>query len=553
MKSIFISSIFFFFLTLVAQAQPSEYYKFAVFFKDKANSPYSISRPEEFLSPKALERRAKSKVAVTESDLPVSPTYIQQVRALGFDYFNKGNWSNFITIGTTDSASITKLNSLAFVSQVKHIHKGKIPQAKPSVNKDLKAGEPISDFNNLNYGSSQTQIEMIGVDFMHSKGYFGNDVVIAVFDAGFYRVDELPAFEHIRANNSILATWDFVMNESSVYEDNTHGMSVLSCIAGYVPGKLVGTAPQAKFFLLRTEDAGSETITEEYNWEAAAVWADSAGADIITSSLGYTTFDNPFDSHNYQQLDGNTTVITRAADRAASKGIFVVNSAGNSGSSPWYYIGAPADGDSVLAVGAVKADRSIANFSSRGPSVDGRVKPGVCAMGQATMLSLASGEIGPSNGTSFSAPIIAGAVATLLQANPTATNMQLYDAIIRSADRFENPNADYGYGIPNLGYADLILKYSDANSLYDKQNIQVYPNPNQGLVNLDFFSLKEAEYTFEISDLKGRIVLSTKRKFLAKSLNLVQIQLPENINAGTYVIAVKEGKKVFSSKFIIQK
>src|SRR5690606_9534491 len=128
--------------------------------------------------------------------------------------------------------------------------------------------------------------------------------------------------------------WDFVMNEPSVYEDNTHGMSVLSCIAGYVPGKLVGTAPQAKFFLLRTEDAGSETITEEYNWEAAAVWADSAGADIITSSLGYTTFDNPFDSHNYQQLDGNTTVITRAADRAASKGIFVVNSAGNSGSSP---------------------------------------------------------------------------------------------------------------------------------------------------------------------------------------------------------------------------
>lgn len=553
MKSIFISSISFFFLTLVAQAQSSEYYKFAVFFKDKANSPYSISRPEEFLSPKALERRAKSKVAVTESDLPVSPTYIQQVRALGFDYFNKGNWSNFITIGTTDSASITKLNSLAFVSKVKHIHKGKIPQAKPSVNKDLKAGEPISDFNNLNYGSSQTQIEMIGVDFMHSKGYFGKDVVIAVFDAGFYRVDELPAFEHIRANNSILATWDFVMNEPSVYEDNTHGMSVLSCIAGYVPGKLVGTAPQAKFFLLRTEDAGSETITEEYNWEAAAVWADSAGADIITSSLGYTTFDNPFDSHNYQQLDGNTTVITRAADRAASKGIFVVNSAGNSGSSPWYYIGAPADGDSVLAVGAVKADRSIANFSSRGPSVDGRVKPGVCAMGQATMLSLASGEIGPSNGTSFSAPIIAGAVATLLQANPTATNMQLYDAIIRSADRFENPNADYGYGIPNLGYADLILKYSDANSLYDKQNIQVYPNPNQGLVNLDFFSLKEAEYTFEISDLKGRIVLSTKRKFLAKSLNLVQIQLPENINAGTYVIAVKEGKKVFSSKFIIQK
>lgn len=553
MKYTIISSISLYLISLFAQAQASDYYKFAVYFKDKANSPYSLERPEEFLSQKALDRRAKSKVAVNESDLPVTPSYIQQVTALGFDYINKGNWSNFITIGTSDSATISKLGSLNFISTIKFIHKGKTVENKFLQTKDLNAGVPISDFNKLEYGSSQTQVEMIGVDYMHNKGYFGNDIVIAVFDAGFYRVDELPAFEHIRANGSILSTWDFVMNESSVYEDNTHGMSVLSCIAGYVPGKLVGTAPQAKFYLLRTEDAATETISEEYNWEAAAVWADSAGADIITSSLGYTTFDNSFDSHTYQHLDGNTTVITRAADRAASKGILVVNSAGNSGSSQWYYIGAPADGDSVLAVGAVKADRAIANFSSRGPSVDGRVKPGVCAMGQATILSLASGDIGTSNGTSFSAPLIAGAAATLLQANPSATNMQLYDAIIRSADRFENPNADYGYGIPNLGYADLLLKHSDTNSLYEKQSIQVYPNPNNGEINADFFALKEGEYTIEISDLKGRIVVSSKRKFLAKSLNLIQIQLPENISAGTYVIAVKEGKKVFSNKFIIQK
>lgn len=556
---LYLFSISFIFIALSSYAQETTYYKFLVVFKDKANSPYSITQPDQFLSQKAIERRAKSKIAIDESDLPVNPSYIQSVRALGFDFLNKSNWSNFITVGTTDSSKITILASLQFVSKIECIYKGKVASPKlvplfsSADTKSLNVGSSIQDFSNLTYGNSATQIEMIGVDYMHKKGYYGNDIVIAVFDAGFYKVDELPAFEHIRSNNNILGTWDFVLNESSVYEDNTHGMSVLSCIAGYVQDKLVGTAPNAKFYLLRTEDAATETLTEEYNWEAAAVWADSAGVDIINSSLGYTTFDNPAQNHTYQQLDGNTAVITRAADKAASKGIFVVNSAGNSGASTWYYIGAPADGDSVLAVGAVKADRKIANFSSRGPAVDGRVKPNVCAMGSSTVVSLSSGEIGVSNGTSFSSPVIAGAVATLWQANPSATNMELFDAIIRSADRFDNPNGDYGYGIPNLGYADLLLKYADASSFYEKQDLQVYPNPNQGILHVDFFSFNDSTYNFEVSDLKGRIILSQKRSFLAKSVNNVQVQLPDTMAAGTYVLAVKDGKKVFSTKFIIQK
>lgn len=560
-----ISSILLICSSLFSQESPVLYKKYVIFLKDKGQSPYSINHPEAFLSERSIERRRNANISIDNRDLPVSPFYIKSIRSLGFDYLNKGNWSNFITVGTVDSTLILKLADLDFVKEFKEIYSAPVPVKKNQgdafevlmnqveLKSSKNSGEVYSGNAALEYGNSLTQVGMIGVDYMHTKGFLGDGKIIAVLDAGFYKVNELPAFESIRQNNQILGTWDFVMNESSVYEDNTHGMSVLSCISGYVPGKLVGTAPKAKFYLLRTEDAATETITEEYNWEAAAVWADSAGADIINSSLGYTTFDNPTQNHTYQSLDGNTAVITNAADFAASKGIFVVNSAGNSGASIWRYIGAPADGDSVLAIGAVKADRSIASFSSRGPTIDGRIKPSVCAMGQATVVSLASGEIGTSNGTSFSGPVMAGAVATLWQANPNATNMELYDAIIRSADRFDNPNADYGYGIPNFGYADLILKNKTAENHYEKQSISVYPNPNNGQLNVDFFSLNERECSFDVSDLKGRMVLSTKRKFLAKTLNNVQLDLPQNIAAGTYVLAIKEGKKVFSTKFVIQK
>ena len=560
--SIFLLTLFVCNSFVSAQNQQVLYKKYAVYFKDKAQSPYSIDNPEAFLSQRALERRAKAQIAIDETDLPVSPSYIKLVLSFGFDYINKGNWSNFIVVGSYDSTLVNKLTELSFVRDVKQVysHPHSLQNTKKAAGSGLEMGNANGkkaswgNVEEMNYGNSFTQVSMLGVDYMHRKNFLGEGLRIAVLDAGFYKVDELPAFERIRENGQILGTWDFVLNESSVYEDNSHGMSVLSCIAGYVPGELVGTAPQAQFYLLRTEDAATESLVEEYNWEAAAVWADSAGADMINSSLGYTTFDFPGDNHSYADLDGNSTVITKAADRAASKGILVINSAGNSGNSTWRYIGAPADGDSVLAIGAVNGDRQIASFSSRGPSVDGRVKPDICAMGQSTLVALSGGGVGPSNGTSFSGPVLAGAAATLWQANPDATNMQIYHALIQSADRYTNPNADYGYGIPNIGYADLILKNAVGEEYYKNQELTLFPNPNAGdKVMINFFSLQEKKYTIRLSDMQGKTLIQQDSILPAKSMHAIPLQLPDNINDGVYIITLREGKNRFSSKLIIQK
>ncbi len=546
-----------------ADEQPAVLKKYVVFFKDKANSPFSLSAPEKFLSERALERRRKSGIRVDETDIPVNGSYIKQVTDLGYTYINKSNWSNCIMVSSENEKLLKKLHKLQPVAEVKEVYSAASVKKDPmaaliqKMESSAKSGQQGSNIQNaktFDYGKSIDQVGMLGVDYMHSKGYTGEGLIIAVLDGGFFRVNELPAFQSLRENHQILRTWDFVANEESVYEDNSHGMSVLSCIAGYIPGKLIGTGPKANFYLLRTEDAGSETLAEEYNWEAAAVWADSAGADIINSSLGYTKFDNDIGSHTYMDMNGNTTVVTRAADMAARKGIFVVNSAGNEGSSPWRYIGAPADGDSVLAIGAVKANREIATFSSRGPSYDGRVKPNVCAMGQGTLVSLSSGEIGPSNGTSFSGPVIAGAVATLWQANPQASNMQLYDAIQRSADRYSTPGGDYGYGIPNFGYADMLLKNMNGEDAYNDQKIIVYPNPNDGSqLFFDFFAAKESEIIIEVSDLQGRVIQSQARKVLGNTMNFISVNLfSNNMAQGTYILTVRDGNTRFTSKFLKQ-
>lgn len=537
--------------------------KYAIYFKDKANSPYSVSRPEEFLSERAIKRRAKSGIKINETDLPVNPEYIKKVTELGFKFVAKANWSNYIIVAATDKVPPQKLKNLSFVKEVKEIYNKKTAKtdfismlmdefgngnAEP---KKGNSGDNLATLPFWDYGTSLNQVNMIGIDYMHAKGYNGEGMVIAILDGGFFKVDELAPFYSLRENNQILGTWDFVMNEASVYEDNSHGMSVLSCIAGVKQGQLIGTGPKAKFFLLRSEDAATETISEMYNWEAAAVWADSAGADIINSSLGYTKFDNGIGDLSYANMDGNTAIVTKAADMAASKGILVVNSAGNEGSGPWKYVGAPADGDSVLAIGAVNKDRKIAGFSSRGPSFDGRVKPNVCAVGEGTLVSNTSGGIHFSNGTSFSGPLIAGAVACLWQANPTKSNMEIIDAIQRSAHKFSNPDNDYGYGIPNFGYADLILKSQTADSYYKTQKLLVYPNPiKDDEAFVDFFAMYDGVVTIKVSDLSGKTVAEKTASVFKHTQNRLSVKFFSSLATGTYVLTVTEGKEQFSAKFV---
>ena len=310
----------------------------------------------------------------------------------------------------------------------------------------------------LNYGASHGQVHLHQGEFLHNHNFKGEGMQLAVLDAGFFRYQNLPTFDSIRINNQILNVYDFVANEVSVNEDDSHGMNCLSTIAANLPGTFVGTAPKAIFCLYRTEDVASETRIEEHNLAAGYERADSIGVDVCSVSLGYTTFDIPSQNYTYADMNGNTTMSAIASDIAAKKGMLPVIAAGNEGTSPWRFISTPADADSVMTVGAVDTLGNVGNFSSYGPSSNGRVKPNVAATGvRAIVASPSTGLPVLSNGTSFAAPNIAGLTTCLWQAFPEYNNMAILDAMQRAANKFTTPNDRVGYGIPDMKKAFVIL------------------------------------------------------------------------------------------------
>jgi subtilisin family serine protease len=326
-------------------------------------------------------------------------------------------------------------------------------------------------------------------------------------------------------------------------------MSVLSIIGGYVPGELTGTAPDASFWLLRSEDVGTEFIIEEDNWIAAAEFADSAGVDIINTSLGYSEFDDSLQNHTYAQMNGDIARISRAADIAASKGILVVVSAGNQGSQAWRYISAPADADSVLAIGAVDQSGFIAGFSSRGPSSDQQVKPTVMAIGQGTYVSALDGTIKQGNGTSYSAPVISGLVACLWQANPDAAAMELYASICKSADRFNQPNDDYGYGIPDFALAHVLLQTAREEDEPTKQ-MNVFPTLFSNQLYIIFHSEIQEPADVALFDVTGKLVF---RKTYSQAVGLQYLKIEHDLDflhQGAYILRVDAGDVSVNSKLI---
>lgn len=533
-----------------AQVAPGKYF---VAFTDKQNNPYSVSNPSAFLSARALQRRANQNISINISDLPVTPSYVSQVAGMGVTVLNVTKWFNGVIIQTSDTNLVNSIGQLPFVSGVRqHLHKhGDLPVKAERKDKfAVMRGEKSPSAAALNpaYGGAWNQISMLNGDFLHDAGYRGAGIWIAVLDAGFDRADSLPAFSELHAENRVIAVRDFVDGDTLVYDHHSHGTAVLSCMAADVPGDMIGTAPDASYILLRTEDAPTEFVIEEYNWACGAEFADSIGADIINSSLGYTEFDDPQQNHTYSDMNGDNTIVTQAADIAASKGILVVNSAGNSGGSPWYYIGAPADADSVLALGAVDAVGTVAPFSSRGPSFDGRVKPNVCAQGWNTFLAFTDSSYGYSSGTSFSSPVMAGMAACLWQSCPSFSNMQILHAIEISADHFLNPDSLYGNGIPDFSIACFILQYGSA--YLDDLLIQVYPNPFNDVCIVHFYSSMRQEIRAEVFDMLGKKVLD-KTLFLPAidkyKLTISAGALPQK---GAYVLRITTPEKVFYRKII---
>ncbi|MBN8697045.1 MAG: S8 family peptidase [Bacteroidetes bacterium] len=511
-------------------------------FKDKSGSEFSVQKPEAFLSKRAIERRTKQHISITEQDLPVNRSYVDQIRALGGIVAGTSKWFNAVSVSNLDANDIQMIGALPFVKKVQKIEMQKRNELDAKFKLEERTFTSSTNSSNkaggvFNYGLAYLQSNQIGADCMHNNGYTGAGMVIAVLDAGFYKADSLPAFDSLRTNGQILGCRDFVVGDTMVYEDYPHGMNVLSCMGGYLPGILVGTAPKADYWLIRTEDASSESLQEEIFWTIGAEFADSVGADIINSSLGYSVFDNMADNHTYADMDGNTTIISIAADIAASRGIFVTTSAGNAGGPPWYKITAPADADSVLTVGAVDSLGYITGFSSRGLTFDGRIKPDVVARGHHAAFASAWGGVQQGNGTSFSSPITAGAVACLWQANPGKTNMELLYAIQESANQFSAPDSIRGYGVPNFCTANSLLTGIQENHSEDI-GLEVFPNPFDNELTLSFYNKEKQNVRLLMTDVSGRSVFQQDFTAISDSKIVFTILPEQRLSAGVYLLNV---------------
>jgi serine protease AprX len=526
--------------------------RYVVFFTDKNNSPYSVSTPLQFLSQRAVTRRNMQNIVVSVQDLPVNPAYVSGVNGTGATILNRSKWFNSVTVQASLS-QLSAINNLPYVQQSIQVDRkaGNVAPNKFDIEKlRYKGDEELlpQRTSSFNYGISFNQVNMMNGNLMHDNGYTGVGKIIAIIDAGFVNADQMPAFDSAFNSNRVLATWDFVDNESDVFDDDTHGTMVFSTIAANLPGELIGTAPGASYILLRSENAPEEDIIEEYNWASAAEYADSAGADIINSSLGYTEFDNPLQNHSYSDLDGNTTPVTRAADIAASKGMVVCNSAGNEGNNPWFRISAPSDADSILSVGAVDAAEMYASFSGKGPSFDGDVKPNVAAQGSQTIVAdpWTGTGVFPANGTSFSSPLMAGMVATLWQCHPNATNMQLINAIQQSASQANNPDSLLGYGIPDFPMACLLLSGIDPGAANNGDNLLINSNPFGDELSFTFYSNYRQQIKVKLVDMLGRIVF--KSVYVINGLSMNSITAQPVLSKGIYILEVESEMEVFTKK-----
>jgi serine protease AprX len=480
MKPIYLLILFF----SISLAASSQFSKHIIRLTDKKGTQHTLATPSTFLSSKSIARRTTHHIPIDSTDLPLSAAYLDSIAAVpNVVIYNKSKWLNQVLIRTDDPAALAKINSFSFVKstqKVANYSRGALLPAKfgdePPVGIDkptmlgTNSTQGVQGASALNYGNSVNQIQLHEGEFLHNRGFSGQGIEMAVMDAGFRSYLTNPAFDSVRLQNRILGTWDFVANEASVNEDHNHGADCFSIIAANRPGAIVGSAPHAKFWLFRTEDVNSEMPVEEQNWIAAAEFADSAGVQIFSTSLGYNDFDDPALSYDHSKRDGNTAMITRAADLAARKGILVTNSAGNYGdnNNDSKYVLVPADGDSVLAVGAVDVNGLIGSFSSYGPNGAGKIKPNVVSVGVGTVYARANGNPSTGSGTSFSNPNLAGLIACLWQAFPHESNMSIIDAVQRSAHKYTTPDNRYGHGIPNFrkAYQYLMAKTFSSSFSY---------------------------------------------------------------------------------------
>lgn len=524
----------------------SQYSKYIVKFNNKNNSPYHLNKPEKYLSQKAINRRTRYNINIDSSDLPVNPSYISQVLAQdSVSYLSQSKWLNQILINTTSSSAVSGIKKLSFVKKVIAAAPASTTN-KPVENKFKETVSPIGGsvpgvpaaINKYNYGNSYNQVHIHNGEFLHNKGFTGKTITIAMLDAGFSQYKIIQAFDSARAYQQFLGERDFVDFDNSVNEDDTHGEYCLSIIASDVPGKMVGTAPDAKFWLLRSENANSEYPVEEHNWAAAAEFADSAGADIISSSVGYNQFNDAQFNHTYSDFYKNRTMVSKAATYAAKKGMIVTNSAGNEGNNSWKYIIFPADDDSVCAVAATDISGNIASFSSYGFS--GKIKPNIASVGLNTAI-YTSGGVSVGSGTSFSNPNINGLIACLWQAFPEFNNITILSAVYQSSDRYQTPGNRYGYGIPNMKKAYNLLKQKQNKNLYGNEWLFTSSTNFMDVISVKLVAPVEGNITINLLNADNKIVAEKKLHTEAQEVYDFALNSLNNLAAGNYTLMYKDG------------
>lgn len=570
MRKNYLLLLLFVFFSLNSSAQFTRY---IVRFKDKAGTPFSINDPSQFLSARAIARRSRQHIAIDETDLPVVPRYIDSVRLSGnVTILDESKWLNQVCIATTDSVALEKINNFPFVITTQPLKRMAASQttlkneSDGSVNRN-KFKEQINNVTNVaspsgingnyySYGNSFGQINIHNGEYLHNNGFHGEGMLIAILDAGFYHYQSLPAFDSVNANHQVLDTYDYVHNDSSVNEQYFHGMQCFSTIAGNIPGELVGSCPKANFLLYESEDVTSESPVEEQYWAAAAERADSAGADVITTSLGYSTFDNPIFNYTYADMNGHTTLIAKEATMAARKGMIVLAAAGNEGDDSWHYITTPADADSIISVGAVDNTGTVASFSSYGPSSDGRVEPVAASVGEGTAVSSTTGPITTGDGTSFATPNLAGLVTCLWQAFPGFTNMEIINAVIKSSSIYNDPDDRIGYGIPDFekAYDDLLQQsiLQNADSTLGNSNIKIYPNPfmNQFIVLIK--PQNTATGTFRLYDGAGKLYFTKQVSLQEGITQVINFTNMQSLQKGMYILRFSDGISKQSFKLVEQ-
>lgn len=518
-----------------------------IYFTDKGlNDKLDELKISDYLTEKSIDRRLKRTTGnnyFNESDLPVNNNYINDITDAGIKIRHKSKWFNAVSC-FADKNQIEIALQKNFVSKIELVARYRKNPVVPELSAEDNPGKGNISYNNftsINYGQSLAQDSLINVPEVHNRGYTGEGVLIASFDAGFDNLNHI-CFNRIRDKG--LRTFDFVNGDTIVANGNgrlgngAHGTITLSLIAGYDPGFLVSPAFDSRYILAKTENTNSETPVEEDNWIAAAEWADSLGADIITCSLGYLSFEPPYTSYTWQSMDGNTALITRAADLAVSKGIVVVISAGNEGfNNSHNTLNAPADAFNVITVGSVNLNRQRSSFSSVGPTFDGRIKPEVMALGSFNYAARpgngSTGYSSSSTGTSLACPMVAGVCALLLSAKNTLTPAEIKQILISTSDNNLSPDNLKGWGTVNASYAIDKALGLDINIPAEYRLSQNYPNPFNPGTTIRYSLSKPGFVQLKIYDISGKEISSLVSGNIDAG-SYIQKFTPDNISGGIY-------------------